>query len=115
MVLAFGGDDGDGGGRLVAAEGVTGVDPGGTADAELVAEAIGSVDDIGPGGEGGQQLILQWRRDADDETSASQPAARRARRLRFRPRLRRPGRYALFPSLLLPVAELSDPGWVVVV
>jgi hypothetical protein len=40
----------DGGGGLLAAKGVTGVDPGGSADAELVAEAGGGV---GPGRGGG--------------------------------------------------------------
>jgi hypothetical protein len=43
---------------VIAAEGVTGVDPSGPADAELVAETIRRFDDVGPGRGGGKELIL---------------------------------------------------------
>ena len=48
--LAFGGDHRDRGGGLVASHRLAGVDPGRSADAELLAEPVGGLDEVGPAG-----------------------------------------------------------------
>lgn len=65
--VALGGDHRDRGGRLIAAELLTGFDPGRSTDAELMAEAIGAIDDVCPRWTGAENLLLQRRRDPEDE------------------------------------------------
>ena len=48
--LAFGGDHCNRGGRLVASHRLASVDPGRSADAELLTEPVGGFDDISPAG-----------------------------------------------------------------
>jgi hypothetical protein len=48
--FAFGSNQRDGYRRLVAPHGLAGIDPSGSANAELLAQPVGSVDEISPAG-----------------------------------------------------------------
>src|SRR5512147_1571896 len=65
--LPFGGDHRHRGGRLVAPHGLTGVDPGGSADAELPAKSMGRFDDVRPVGRGRNDVISELWGDVEDE------------------------------------------------
>ncbi len=67
MQFAFGGDHRDRGCRLVAPHGLAGVDPGGLADAELLAKSIRGVDNVNPARRDGKDVGLQLGRDIENE------------------------------------------------
>lgn len=52
----------------IAAEDFAGLDPGGAADAELMAEAVGRLDDLGPGRLRACNVVAKRRRHPGDET-----------------------------------------------
>ena len=66
-VLAFGGDHRDRGSRLVASHDVASIDPGWSADAELLAKSVRGFDDVSPAGRGCKDVGLQLRRDVENE------------------------------------------------
>src|SRR5512132_3375220 len=65
--LAFSGDHRDRSSRLVASHRLAGIDPRRSADAELLAEAVGGFDEVGPAGRGGKNVRLQLGGDSEDE------------------------------------------------
>src|SRR5512132_1428522 len=66
-VLAFSSDQRDGCRRLIASHSLTGIDPGSSADAELLANPVSSFDEIGPARRSGEDIGLHPGGNAEDK------------------------------------------------